>query len=781
MILSTVAAAALLMSFSLQADFVTVLRDKLRLYYQRHVPVKIHMSFNQPSYAPGDTAYFSLYFFTADGFRPISGRQILNVRLMNGSGIAVRDSRILIVDGAGFNQLPILGSDTAGRYTVVAYSEAMLDAGQSLFFQRPLWVSGTAEQEPAPANTALAFYPEGGHLVAGITNKIVVTGPRAASGHVVSGDGKRVASFLLDDEGLGMFFLAPEANTTYLAAVPLHALEVPIPAAAPDGAGVLATVPDGREPIRVIIQVPAGSNLKADGLTLALTAHAQVYFAARISFRQSDYASLSIPRDNIPEGIARLSLFDGDGSCVSDRLLYIGGSSRAVPVFGLPKRQYSPREEVAVRVHIKRDGTPLPSHFTVTVFHDALPGTRKDAAGNIVSNALLYGDLAGSLNNAAMLGTSSASLDNYLVTRKWERYPWRDVWDEKQPAHGFRKYLHLAGRAFAGGGEPLPDSTKLTFFARKSAMTYETYVDESGSFDFPLLVDFAGEDEIVFHAAKDGRTLDDISIAPEPPAPIVVHSPAVKTKTGNTDAYFTFSRRRKYIDESYSWHLQPQAYSEPRSPNALAGEEVIDADIVVNFDDYLVFPTMSETLREIIPMLQHRKVKNRDVVRLFLDDRKIFAEEEPLFIIDGVVTDNSLYFLNLKPSDVAGVRIIYSLGKLQAFGAIGRNGIVLVETKIPDNAAAVPRSNKTLKVRGLTAPSRADFATPATRDVRVPDLRTNLYWNPSLKTDAHGTATFSFVTSDVTGRYRIRMEGFTADGEPFFAEETFEVSFAPPR
>ena len=56
----------LLAGFGFQADFARTLQEKLAKYYQRHVPVKIHLTFNQPRYAPGDTVFYSAVY----GYRP---------------------------------------------------------------------------------------------------------------------------------------------------------------------------------------------------------------------------------------------------------------------------------------------------------------------------------------------------------------------------------------------------------------------------------------------------------------------------------------------------------------------------------------------------------------------------------------------------------------------------------------------------------------------------------------------------------------------------------------
>jgi hypothetical protein len=247
-------------------------------------------------------------------------------------------------------------------------------------------------------------------------------------------------------------------------------------------------------------------------------------------------------------------------------------------------------------------------------------------------------------------------------------------------------------------------------------------------------------------------------------------------KKNTPDALWVYAKDKYVIDRSYAFKEKNRP-EQPPSLNALIEEEIFGADLTINLDDYLLFPTMSETLREIVPMLQHRKHRNRDVVRLFFDDENVFADGEPLYIIDGVITDNTTYFLNLKPAEVATIKVIHRASKLRTFGAVGKNGIVLVETKLPNNSLAVPRSEYTFAFQGLNEVAPFHQLNPIVKPGRVPDLRSTLYWRPNEKTPASGEASISFHASDDTGNFRIRVEGFTEDGRPFSGTETFTVSF----
>ncbi|MFB2118929.1 hypothetical protein [Parapedobacter sp. 2B3] len=62
-------------------------------------------------------------------------------------------------------------------------------------------------------------------------------------------------------------------------------------------------------------------------------------------------------------------------------------------------------------------------------------------------------------------------------------------------------------------------------------------------------------------------------------------------------------------------------------------------------------------------------------------------------------------------------------------------------------------------IKNITIPEEfplPDYGTYPTTEL---DMRSTVYWNPNVYTDADGTATFSFFTSDVTGEFEIVVQG----------------------
>ena len=102
-----------------------------------------------------------------------------------------------------------------------------------------------------------------------------------------------------------------------------------------------------------------------------------------------------------------------------------------------------------------------------------------------------------------------------------------------------------------------------------------------------------------------------------------------------------------------------------------------------------------------------------------------------------------------------------------------RAGIISITTK---KGKELDDATRTLPARDVGFASPLGYQTPAefyapayatdkARRSMVPDYRTTLYWNPTVKLDDTGQATVEFYTSDAPADYDISIEGVTQNGK----------------
>lgn len=203
---------------------------------------------------------------------------------------------------------------------------------------------------------------------------------------------------------------------------------------------------------------------------------------------------------------------------------------------------------------------------------------------------------------------------------------------------------------------------------------------------------------------------------------------------------------------------------------------------IYKLDDYTRFPTLKETLVEVVDNVWFKKVNGRETiwVRQYLepsgkDDE--YVNLPPIVLIDGVFIpdhEDILNFNALTIKEIKTVRDQFVLGRNKYLG------MVAVET-IDGDYPELWRSKTNGIKKELFKPllKKNYFVQNYSQEQekakeRIPDFRNQLLWVPNLIIDEKDKS-FEFYTSDILGEYEIVLEGFTTYGKPISVIETFFV------
>jgi hypothetical protein len=104
---------------------------------------------------------------------------------------------------------------------------------------------------------------------------------------------------------------------------------------------------------------------------------------------------------------------------------------------------------------------------------------------------------------------------------------------------------------------------------------------------------------------------------------------------------------------------------------------------------------------------------------------------------------------------------------------MGKSGIVMVETK--KGNVREPLTDRQKIIHGLSKP--IEFRHSYSGATGKPDFRALAYWNPTVKTDASGKATFAFSTTDDITSWQVVIEGYSDDGKYFQTTKDIPVSW----
>ncbi|MFV8343138.1 hypothetical protein [Flavobacterium sp. XS2P39] len=223
------------------------------------------------------------------------------------------------------------------------------------------------------------------------------------------------------------------------------------------------------------------------------------------------------------------------------------------------------------------------------------------------------------------------------------------------------------------------------------------------------------------------------------------------------------------IENAY-YHLKKDSLA----PNAKTTPFFHTIEKAYILDDYTRFPTLKETIIEVLIEIYFKK--NNDLYSLHLRDNSKDLEIYglPLVLVDGLAIKdvNELFDINMST--------IYKVSLINQGYVYGPNlfsGLISFETK--NNNFISKSSGDYIKKIDIQRPTikkvyfSPDYAS-GTLSQRIPDYRHQLLWMPELNI-AEKENTVSFYTSDVTGNFEIVLEGFTKKGVPISLKKSFEV------
>ncbi|WP_036151369.1 hypothetical protein [Maribacter forsetii] len=200
---------------------------------------------------------------------------------------------------------------------------------------------------------------------------------------------------------------------------------------------------------------------------------------------------------------------------------------------------------------------------------------------------------------------------------------------------------------------------------------------------------------------------------------------------------------------------------------------------VIILDEYTRFPTLEETLVEVVKFAGFRKVNTSDAYIRIGQDFKSYDEDyndfPAIVLIDGVFIPHQEKIRTFDARNIEKISLTRDQFRL---GQKEYQGIISIETFDADfldtytakNSLVVPFTQPVTKKNYFVQsyqPEDVSFD-------RIPDYRRMLYWNPLLNiTDSDYQ--FEFFTSDVEGTYEVILNGFTSYGKPIHVFKEIEV------
>lgn len=742
-------------------------------FYKENLDVRVQLIFNQNKYAPTDTAYFISY-IVADNKLHREGKHLITINLIDAQGNLRLRQLVKVTDGEGSNQIIIPEDIGAGFYNVVAYGDwtGKFDSLKVFKYEIEIVAKNQLVRD-VPASLAASV--EGGHLIAGVFNKVVIqASPPGERLQLTTDEGQALQLFKTDNNGFASVTFMPEINKRYYIERENESKTYALPVPQADGCSIIATSSQSEGPLKVMVSSPEGSAYRKEELIILLSANGKIYSSGKFKFDGKVFVPLEIRQEDLPNGVVHLSILSTSGNAIASRQFYVSKPEPIQVDIKTNKQIYSTREKITLNVNLKDNhGNPLEGDFLIRVTNKTLLDYK---------NELQFRDdlsISPFINrpfiNQRVDSGWAAYLDQYLILNShplpWERIMAKRVNSASTAWADFEK----RGTVYYGDSDELvPAQSRILFYLQKAGWWYQTTILDKGMVGLTL-PDFYGVDELFYIIeTKNGKELNKVRIAWESDENMVFPQAFRSHESDESDSYASFVENTRMINQSYGFYTKedkPTTMSNPMTPLSNL-ESFMIPDISVNSEEYISFSSMDELIREIVPSLFVRRTKRNVIVRVSLLS-PLIPTHDPVYIIDGIATKNTQYFLSLDPTEISNIKLINNPKKLLPLGLMGENGIVMVRTKRGELREPIDSASL---VMGQSLPHpfiSADYSSSG-NNVH-PDFKSTLYWNPSVITDADGVAKLEFYSSDDIVDWNISIKGFTKQGLPFSANHQFTV------
>ncbi len=800
-------------------------------FVYQHPSEKVYLHLDKPHYFPNDTIWFKAYAVPARYYTGGALSLPLYVELINlDNGDLIERKIFRLQNGLANGEFALPDSIQCGNVNIRAYTQWMRNYGEQSFYTKDLMVCERGYFPERSAKDSLSFdiqfFPEGGHLIAGIENRVAFK--------AIGSDGKgiRVEGFIRASKenqkinfeteylGMGIFTIKPQLDIRYEVYVKRPEDHNYLPFEFPNvkAYGYQMRIENNikNNMLYVLIQQNIPTESLPEKMLLLATDDGLV--TIKSIFEPLPHGKqMAIPKDKLAPGILVFSLMNEAGIILCERLVYNHPFKQAAIDIKSDQITYKKRDSVQLEIAVLNERLEnIPGQLSIAVTDAGQVQHVADAA-NIVSYLQLLSQIKGPVEKPGYYFNpenphAEQHLDLLLLTQGWRKYKWHDAITENEPEfeHLMELGLTVAGQIRKPNGNTVEERHLITMIINQMNQMpdfYEGESDRNGFFAFGEMY-FEQYVEIFIQAytkkEKKRKGADKIVknnvVEPTPQnfPEIVARYPLLDYSPGSqileNDEYIIEVDKAIDFKEQYLYNYEIML--DEISITARKQDVVLDTRALQYGGNptyrFEVTPQFY-SYQNVFHLLRGRYAGVTVVGDVFggINTPSVFMRGMnssltigggAQFLIDGQPAMPQSV-MTMPIAEIEKIDILRGLARNAVFGAEGSGGTINILTKQGNpnfkhsHDPRLNRGNASFVAQGYSMP-KAFYVPKFNADlpeVLQTDYRSTIYWNPFVQTDLTGKASVTFPLTDGKTDVKVIIEGLGENNEPLYGEVLLKV------
>ncbi|MBT8222232.1 MAG: hypothetical protein KJN96_03585, partial [Eudoraea sp.] len=298
-------------------------RDSLERWEER-----VYVHTDREQFAPGEHVFFKAYVVNRRTQQRWSPNKVLKLELRDVDGKVTDKQYHALSDGISEGAFKLSGKVVEGRYRLLAYTRWMQNYGEDIFFSKNIHIGSediSYKKEEEAVLGEVAFFPEGGKLLSGISNRLVIYGTTSAGKAVpfeaAITDVAQNVTFPVSAyaAGMGQVTFTPMADNTYVLRLK-DGREFPLPQVRK--AGYTLKI-NNLDPQQVFVQSEKQGINAMERIFVQGWINDKPCFESELSYNEQGIAKLEVSKSGLSSGMVNFRLANENGLVLAERPVWI--------------------------------------------------------------------------------------------------------------------------------------------------------------------------------------------------------------------------------------------------------------------------------------------------------------------------------------------------------------------------------------------------------------------------------------------------------------------------